>query len=325
MRRLLFVVLVGVLLNTGASFAQEKDAPQMPEKVREVLEWRIGTWNYVIVGKDVKATLVYRWAPGNTCIIGDIHAMVEGKPFFSSHIIGWDGASENGTRMNMVSKIENWSDQSKIVSNTTEEGAFSGFMSGKVYSGRNRLVKQDEDHMTAHITGRRLGNESISDMNILFTRVRPSTRKDFEELCQMAQGAWVGKIPLRQDVPGLGKKGEIATAHYDYTIVEDGNALVGKFYWPGGTQTDFIVYDEANQQIKNVGISPGFGMHNPTFHYSDRKWTIASSRTTVDGATINLSATAIFSTDGKIFTVTGSRTTGGERAEFVDVWHRMNE
>jgi hypothetical protein len=66
-------------------------------------------------------------------------------------------------------------------------------------------------------------------------------------------------------------------------------------------------------------------MHNPTFHYSDRKWTIASSRTTVDGATINLSATAIFSTDGKIFTVTGSRTTGGERAEFVDVWHRMNE
>lgn len=96
-------VTVGVLLTIGVSFAQEGDAAQMPETVRKALAWRIGAWEYAIVGEDIKAKLVYRWAPGQTCVIGDIHGTEAGNSFYSSHTIGWDGVSENGTHTNMVS------------------------------------------------------------------------------------------------------------------------------------------------------------------------------------------------------------------------------
>ncbi len=324
MRRLLMgTVVVGIVLSAAVCFAQTDGAPAMPEKVRKALEYRIGTWNYVIEEEDIKAELVYRWAPGKTCIVGDIHGMAEGSPFFSTHIIGWDGESENGTRMNMVSDVENWSDHSKILPDATEEGPFSGFLSGKEYSGRQRLVKQDQDHMTLDITDRKHGNDSLSDWKILFTRAKPTTREDFEEFCKLNEGAWVGRTALGMDIPGLGKKGEMATAHYDYTIIEDGAGLLGKSYWPGGTNTWLMAYDEDNQQIISMGVSPIFGVDSPTIRYSNRRWRCRENHRDEDGTKYEATITGTFSEDGKTMTVIVSGP-DGEKAAFTDVWHRMN-
>ena len=119
----------------------------------------------------------------------------------------------------------------------------------------------------------------------------------------------------------MGKKGDMATAHYDYTILEDGAALIGKSYWPAGTHTWFAAYDEESKQIKSIGVSPVFGTSSPTLSYRNGKWISKGGSTGADASTI----TGTFSEDGKTLTVHVNRTDDGIKSEFTDVWHRVNK
>ena len=130
---------------------------------------------------------------------------------------------------------------------------------------------------------------------------------------------------MRADVPGLGKKWDKATAHYDYTIVEDGAALIGKSYWPEGTHTEFIAYDKGKMQIHGLGSSPIFGTAPTTIHYRDKKWFMEGRSTNADGVLIGFTVAGTFSDDGNTLTVTEILTEGGEKSEFLDVWHRVNK
>ena len=154
-----------------------------------------------------------------------------------------------------------------------------------------------------------------------------TTREDFEEFCELNKGAWVGEVILREDTPGVGKTGERATAHYDYTIMEDGVALLGKSYWPNGTHTWFVAYDEANKQIESIGISPIFGIAPSSLHYANGKWTITNtSRTFPDGTKAKLTVTGTYSNNGSTVTVTVRGTDrDGRLIDTADVWHRMNK
>jgi len=155
------------------------------------------------------------------------------------------------------------------------------------------------------------------------TRTKGVTRKHFQEYCRLNEGVWVGKVPLRADMPGVGKKGEMSTAHYEYTLIEDGAGLLGKSYWPEGTNTWLIAYDQENQRIKSLGVSPIFGVDSPTIRYKNRKWTCRERAMNPDGTKYEATITGTFSADGKTMTVTVSGP-DGEKVMFTDVWHRMN-
>ncbi len=42
------------------------------------------------------------------------------------------------------------------------------------------------------------------------------------------------------------------TAHHEYTVIEDGTALVGKFYWPEGTKTVVFLMDVERHTRKKL-------------------------------------------------------------------------
>jgi hypothetical protein len=327
MRRLLMgIVVVGIVLSAGVGSAQSDGPPAMPEKVRKALEYRIGTWNYVIEGEDIQAEMVYRGAPGKTCISGDIHGTAEGTPFFSTHIVGWDGESENGTRMNMVSDVENWSDHSRILSPTTEEGPFSGYMFGKEYSGKQCLVKQDQDHMTLNITDRKHGNESLSDWKILFTRATPTTREDFDEFCALFKGRWVCEMKLLKDRPGLGSQGDTFTAYFHNTLSESGHYITSEAHYGDHWQSQLKYYDPVPQAIKTtVADSTG-----ATWFATDRKvpggWRTRIIEIGVDGTKEGewiLNHT--FSKDGKTWTVKVTTAADESTILATNVWRRMSK
>jgi hypothetical protein len=319
MRRLLFaVVAVGVLFNAGVSYAQDEELPSIPKKVQAMFSKQIGNWTVSAEGKPIGATVI-RWGPGQRYIILEGEFRDGDKNI--SGLLSWDGVSEDGFIMRGVTSTGHWIDRMKILSDSVAEGAMKAVRKGKRTSSKFRIKIQGSDQIAFSWTQSTTDGEKQPDESVVYNRVKPTTRKDFKEFCRLNEGAWVGKVPLRQDVPGLGKKGEIATAHYDYTIVEDGSALFGRSYWPDGTSTWFMAYDETNQKIISIGASAVFGVNHPTLHYRDRTWICEGGSVSADNSTI----TGTFSDDGKTLTVHVDRTDDGVKSEFTDVWHRMNK
>jgi ketosteroid isomerase-like protein len=309
--------------------AEEKQTAKpngMPKKVHQFLDNLNGAWRVVSPGK---GTYTLEWCAGDSTLVGAEEFQAEEMSGALTEIWQWDGVSRDGV-------VVSWSGlfskgfasaeiRGKVLSKTVMEGQVNGVLAGEPFSADVRVALTGTNRFTWKRTNVVDNGKPQPDTTAVFERIKDVTREGFEEYCKLNEGAWVGKVPLRQDVPGLGKKGDMATAHYDYTIVEDGSALIGKSYWPEGTSTWYIAYDETNKQITSIGASAVFGVNRPTLHYSDRVWICEGSDTMPDGSKSKFTVIGTFSKDGNTLTVTESRTSGGETDEFIDIWHRMNK
>jgi hypothetical protein len=322
MKRFMFGVIVfAVVFTAGVSYAQ--DAPQMPDKVRGFLDSLVGTWK--AEGDFWNGISEYRWNASKSAVTVT-RRMTAGE---GTTLLCWDGESEDGIAKSWAGirpfGLIHGEEYGKVLSDGGYEGKQTAMIVGEKATATVKISFQGPNQFTETATEMKYKGERDSDRTTVYTRVKGVTRTDFEEFCKLQAGSWVGEVQVRQDVPGVGQKGDIVTAHTDYIRVEDGYALIGKSYWPAGTNTEIIAYDEANKQIKSIGISPVFGIDSPTFHYSHGKWISKGAFTTLDGTKTYFNATGIFGDNGKTLTVTVINTTGREKTEFKDVWHRMNK
>jgi len=318
-------VAIGMALTVGVSQAAES-GPPMPEKVRAFMDRLVGTW---IFDGSAQGTGQVRWDPAAGVLV-DTGQFREGDVSGSwSGIWYWDGVSDDGL-------IVCWSSQSdrgfahgqirgKVLSETTLEGQRTGIRQGKPASAKIRITFENPGRYVWRGTNAVLGGESEPDYTDIYTKGKGVTPKDFEEFCKLNEGAWRGETPLEADIPGVGKEGETVTVHYHYARVEDGAALIGKSYWPDGTHTWFLAYDEAHKRIRSIGISSIYGLTAHDVHYSNRTWTAQGTRARADGTEAHFDLTGVFDKSGNKLTVTGSRISDGKKVEFVDVWHRMNQ
>ena len=307
---------------------EEKQAlkpSEMPKQVHQFFDNLNGAWRVVSPGK---GTYTLEWCAGDSTLVGAEEFQAEEMSGTLTEIWQWDGVSKDGV-------VVSWSGlfskgfasaeiRSRVLSKTVMEGQVNGVLAGKPFSADVRVALTGPNRFTWKRTNVVDNGEPQPDTTAVFERIKDVTRKDFEEYCRLNEGAWVGKVPLRQDVPGLGKKGDMAPAHYDYTIVEDGSALLGRSYWPEGTSTWFIAYDETSKQIISIGASPVFGVSHPTIHVNDGTWTCKGGDTMLDGSRAEFIVTGTFSKDGNTLTVIESRIEGGEQVDYTDVWQRMN-
>jgi len=323
---MLAVLAVAVVFFAGVSYAQENSPAPMPEKVRSFLDKLVGTWNF---DGSSKGKNEIRWDSGKGTLIDNGQFQTGNVSGSWSAIWYWDGLSDDGV-------IVSWSGptnrgishgrlQGKVLSKTLMECQRTGVRRGKTITGKVQIEFQSPDQYTWRETSLVAGGEKQPDAIDVYTKTKGISREDFEEFCKLQEGAWVGVVPLRKDIPGVGKKGDKATAHYANTIIEDGTALIGRIYWPEGTLTSIYAYDETTKKIKCMEISPIFGIGNPTVHYSDRTWILRGSDTTADGTESEWTASGTYSDDGNTLTVSVSITEGGEKTELTDVWHRMNK
>ena len=82
------------------------------------------------------------------------------------------------------------------------------------------------------------------------------SEKDYEEFRKMLTGRWVGEVKWVADWPGLGKKGETAICYLDVDQIEDGNAMVAKFYGGAGSGTVLWVYEAGASLVSRPGLPP---------------------------------------------------------------------
>jgi hypothetical protein len=153
-----------------------------------------------------------------------------------------------------------------------------------------------------------------------------STRDDFNKYCQMSIGRWVGEVTWVADWPGFGKQGDKVTAYAELRLVEDGNAMIGRFYGGKGSSTGFVVYDARAKRIKSQLADSAGGFMRSVIYQKDGKWIEKGTGCLPDGTKNEFTSTATITDNGNTWTLNGPTTVGGKPAdEQHDVWHRISK
>lgn len=154
----------------------------MPQKVRNMLEKFVGTWNWQ--DEMVQGTSVCRWDPAGNYVICQDEATPGGVRLFANTLIGWDGVSQDEIVMFEVGPAIHDSSRLKIVSDTVMEGEGAGVWLGNKYSDTLRWESQGADQFRTVATLKTDGSESPSTSTTVYTRVE--TTDDEQELIRLA-------------------------------------------------------------------------------------------------------------------------------------------
>ena len=326
MRRLLIaVVAVGMAFGAGVSFAEE-DTNHMPEKVRKFLDNFMGTWTY---DGDYKGSYTIKWDAGNASLILSSQAIEEGELVYWTELLYWDGISEDGVISRSVGSgrtgIGCINGHGKVLSPTSmtdkrtiEAGKKKGSFDIQVkFNGKNQFISKSTNQVW--------DGEQQPDGTAIFTRVKPTTREDFEEFCRTYGGRWEHKTTLVADLPGFGKKGDKMTELRQATMSSDGKAIIMNGFLGPGSYTLVCYYDPGARQIKATGIPSNGGARYLTFRKVAGSWLVTVDGSTPDGKRIELSFSDKFSDDGKAYTTTGGGTIGGEKIDRpTEYWRRLS-
>ncbi len=325
MKRFLFaVVVVGVLFNAGLTFAQDEDAPQMPEKVRAFLGNLVGTWD--LNTEPFQVTVKIEWDRGKNFLIGLAEGRKGNDPYSDAVFWHWDGTSDDGIAMYWVAPDTHTSAQCKILSKTLMVGEETGIQAGKTFKNTCQVESDGPDRFVIRNTKTTLGGETQPDWTAVFKRIKGVTRKDFEEFCELLKGRWVCEMTLFKDMPNFGRKGDTFTAYYQSMLSENGNYMISEVSTGKAWRTELKYYDPTAKVIKTTGALSSGAMGYVTDRKVPGGWQSHVVLIGADGVKDDewiLNHT--FSEDGKTWTVKMS--TPGDKSDMLAtyVWHRMNK
>jgi len=153
-----------------------------------------------------------------------------------------------------------------------------------------------------------------------------SSKADFEEFCKAMQGRWVGDVVWTNDWPGLGEKGDKVKAYAEIKIIEDGNALLGRFYGGNGSATWLTDYDAASKTIRENWVTSGGTTWTKTWYKEDGKWVGILEASNPDGSKVESKDILTISENGNKHSYSGTSTVEGKAGdERQDVWVRVSD
>ena len=220
MRRLLFaVVAVGVLFNAGLSIAQEKAAPQMPEKVRAFLDNLTGTWN---IDGTSKGECELAWDTGKGAVIGRGQYQMGDVSAPWTALWYWDGISEDGVilcfNMSNSPGYHQGNLHGQVLSKTSLEGQVTAVRVGKKTEENIQLNFKNPDQFTFtwRATNENIGGEKQPIVRNVYTRVK--TTSDEQELIRL-NNVWLDAM-LKGDAAPLGRilADDYTLGGYDGTV-----------------------------------------------------------------------------------------------------------
>lgn len=158
------------------------------------------------------------------------------------------------------------------------------------------------------------------------TSATESVPEIFKEYCQLMTGRWVGEVTWDADWPGMGKRGEKATAYGEIKPAEDGHALVGRFFGGAGSWTWTAVYDAGSRHIRSTGIDSGGTTWSVVFQKKDGKWLLTETGSMADGTKYEGKYTMTISDNGNVRSVSGTTTIPGKKADTLNnVYRRVSK
>ena len=152
-----------------------------------------------------------------------------------------------------------------------------------------------------------------------------ATHTEFEELCQIFAGRWIGDITWAADSPGFGKRGDRVTGHWDARMDIDGNVLVTKFHGGNGVSRGMRFYDPGAKQIRHVSVNSAGRTTDRIFWKENGEWRTRSTATAADGKKVESNLTLVVSDGGETHSWRGTITKDGkETHKLGDTWRRVS-
>jgi hypothetical protein len=171
MRRFVALVAVVVVFASGMSFAGEE--PQIPKELIEQYQFYAGEWS--VEGSEgdapIKGTASFRMPAGNHCILGTESVRVGNERTTCSFVTGWDSSTGWDTEQGVGSDGSVYRLEWRRVSPTVDEGTLVGTLNGKKVTGKARTERKGENEVVFVMSERKMGDESLPDLRIVYRRV----------------------------------------------------------------------------------------------------------------------------------------------------------
>lgn len=153
-----------------------------------------------------------------------------------------------------------------------------------------------------------------------------ATRAEFEELCEIDAGRWIGDITWVSDSPEFGERGEKAIGHWEARMDIDGKVLVAKFHGGKGVSRGMRFYDPGRRQIRHVSVNSAGRVTDRIFWKEDGQWRTRSTATEPDGKKVVTDLRLVMSDGGEAHSWQGTETIDGKETDKLkDVWRRVSK
>ena len=161
-----------VLLASGVCFAGEK--AQAPKELVEQYQFYSGDWTIEGTEGDtpIKGKASMRVPAGmESCLLGTESVRVGNEQTTGSFVTGWDSSTGWDTEQGIGSDGSVYRLKWHNVSATVDEGEMAGTVNGKKTSGKARTERKGENEVVFVMTERKMGDESLPDLRIVYRRV----------------------------------------------------------------------------------------------------------------------------------------------------------
>ncbi len=161
-----------------------------------------------------------------------------------------------------------------------------------------------------------------------FAQEGTATKKEFQEWIEIMTGRFIGDVPLVNDWPGIGKKGEKITAYVEIKPVADGKALYGEWVAGEGKAVWLTTWNPRTKQIKQTTVfTSGIFWENVVTKDGPNKWRVRKTAASMpDGENIEGEIIITISDDGKTHTHEGTWRVGEDTLDKIrDVYTRLTD
>jgi hypothetical protein len=117
-------------------------------------------------------------------------------------------------------------------------------------------------------------------------------------IARYRKGRWVGEVTWVADFPGFGKRGDKVTAYVESRVVEDGSALIVRFFAGTGSATGLIAYDADAKRIKSQWTDSARAFSRSVLYQKDGKWVEKGHGSLADGTKTEFTSTITITDNG---------------------------
>ncbi|TWU28783.1 hypothetical protein [Novipirellula artificiosorum] len=313
-------VAMTALMSSGAS-AEDAIAQWLKffqgDWVRESTQWT----------EDGKTQNTYQWS-GNlvaggtafystgTCEWGE-YSMITGVEAGGEKLFEYASASD-GTRWRIVYEVK---DDKTLV------GKFDfADVADPNNNGNVTITKTSDDSYLCkwNFTADGVSSNGVEKNTRL--KAHQSTLSDFQELANLFEGHWTGKVTWVRDLEGMGKRGETVTMLAESKPVSNGKSFRGVLTADTGSLDWTVYFDASAKQIKSIVLFPDGTVNHNVYYKEDDHWVEIGQGSLADGTKTTYKGTFKFADDSNSFVADGSSTSGDEADdERHDIWTRIGK
>ena len=301
----------------------------VPREVLKELEYLAGVWNYEGHNLQTKEPMtgmcVYRWAPGEHCLLWEQTWIDKIGLSHGAGIIGWDSSTGRLVEQDMYEGGTFGRHSYRIRPKAWEADSLYTLPNGEATFGKTTMSKRGATEMEYRMVDYlgTLGKPGES-WQMTFRKVKPMTASDFQDYGKTMVGSWEGEFVLAGDVPGVGKNADKVKGRATIAWACDKRGLETDWQFGAVSGRTVSFWDPTCKQIKETAFDSAGGVYQGQVFREGDKWVAPGATDYPDGTRRSVTDTLTVVDGGKTHIHEGKVFLNSEKQpDYRDVWKRV--